>query len=624
MSKGGGGGMMGKGMGSSPGGMGGAGGASKGGGGGMMGKGMGSSPGGMSKGMAPAGRGMNSSPGMKGGSAMAGRGGSQGMAPAGRGQMNSSPGMQGGRGMAGRGQMNAGAGRGSQGMGQMNSGPGMEGGGGMAGRGSTGGRGPGMQGSSMAGRGGQGMSPSGRGGAGGRGPGMSSPRGQADSSMGGRGSRMGSNNVYADSSYEDGPDNDYVRGSSQGSRRMSGDEFRRSASRSSFMGNEYEFDEYGQLSTDNFGYKSGSRPPVSGSDTRGRGVLDEGRRNVLKNLSNQVPRYARSSSIGNQYDFRQRRPDRLSRSLGYSEDYDEYDDYDRPSQGSYSGKPMVDYIERNPDRYSREIGSFSKPKYSPWGPVGESLIDYQYKNTRSPRGSNYDFYNDSSYNRRDGGMLNDRNDPRAPRYNDNFDDSDFGPPRRGGYDSFGDRGLGRRPSGPQGRGGYDSFDDRGPGRGPGGRPSGPQGRGGYDSFDDRGPGRRPSGPQGRGGYDSFDDRGPGRGPGRRPRDDYDSGPRGGPRDRYDSFDDRGGPRGRSNYDDDDDSYLPRNLSRDELQQRRSDLMDYIEDQEFGGGPMMKAGANTNRMSRDPRGNDRMMQEFDGMDDGYGDEFDSYY
>jgi hypothetical protein len=605
-------------------------------GGGMMNKGMGSSSGGMaSKGMASAaGRGqMGSSPGMKGGSAMAGRGqmnagpgrGGQGMASAaGRGQMNSSAGMQGANGMAGRGQMNAGAGRGSQGMstaaagrGQMGSSPGMQGGSGMAGRG----------------------------GASGRGPGMASPRGQADSSMGSPGSRMGSNNVYADSYDEDGPDNDYIRGSSQGSRRMSGDDFRRSASRSSFMGNEYEFDEYGQLSTDNFGYKSGSRPPVSGSDTRGRGVIDEGRRNVLKSLSNQVPRYARSSSIGNQYDFRQRRPDRLSRSLGYSEDYDEYDVYDRPSQGSYSGRPMVDYIERNPNQYSREIGSFTKPKYSPWGPVGESLIDYQYKNTRSPRGSNYDFYNDSPYNdsrgrQRNGGSLFDRNDPRAPRYNDNFDDSDFGPPRgRDGYDSFDDRG-GR----PQSRGGYDSFDNRNPGRGPGGRPSGPQSRGGYDSFDDRGPVRDPSGPQGRGGYDSFDDRGPGRGPGGRvaqgrggydsfddrgpgrgpggrPRNEYDSNPRG-PRGGYDSFDDRGGPRGRSDYNDQDDNgYLPRNLSRDELQQRRSDLMDYIEDQEFGGRPMMNSGANRNR---DPRGNDRMMQEFDEMDEGYGDEFDSYY
>jgi hypothetical protein len=50
-------------------------------------------------------------------------------------------------------------------------------------------------------------------------------------------------------------------------------------------------------------------------------------------------------------------------------------------------------------------------------------------------------------------------------------------------------------------------------------------------------------------------------------------------------------------------------------------MDYIEDQEFGGRPMMNSGANRNR---DPRGNDRMMQEFDEMDEGYGDEFDSYY
>ena len=390
---------------------------------------------------------------------------------------------------------------------------------------------------------------------------------------------MRPNNVYGDSSYGDGPDNDYVRGSSQASPRMGGDEFRQSRSRSSFVGNQYEFDEYGQLSADDFGYRSGSRPSVSGSDTRGRGVIDEGRRNVLKNLSDQVPRYARSSSVGNQFDFRHKQPDRLSRNLGYN-DYDEYDDYNRSSQGSYSGRPMVDYIERNPDQYSREIGSFNKQKYSPWGPVGESLIDYQYKNNVN-RGSNYDFYNDSRGSRTskpygkpnndlrgpprsDYDSLNDRNYARGSRYNDNFDDREFAPRGRDNYDMYNDR------DGP-----------------PGGRP----GRSGYDSVGTRG------------------------------RDDFDSGPRG--------FDDRGGPR-RNNYDEYNNQgnygYSPQNLSRSELQQRRTDLIDYVEDledREYQERPM--GGNNRMASNRDvSRETDRVLREFEDMEGMYDDEFDPYY
>jgi hypothetical protein len=421
--------------------------------------------------------------------------------------------------------------------------------------------------------------------------------------------RRGSINVYGDSGYGEGPDNDYVRGSSQGSHRMKGDDFRLSRSRSSF-GNQYDFDEYGQLSTDNFAYRSGSRPPVSGSDTRGRGVVDEGRRNVLKNLSEQVPRYARSSSIGNQFDFRQRRPDRLSRSLGYTEDYDDfYNDFDRSSQGSYSGRPMVDYIERMPDQYSREIGSFSKPKYSPWGPVGESLIDYQYKNTRSPRGSNYDFFDDSRgsrsrrqydgpYNDARGPRLDERNNPRAPRYNDNFDDRDDGPRGRNNYDSYNDR------SGPGPRH-NDYSRNNGPGPGPRGN--------NYDRND--GPGPRGN---------SMNMNGPGPRENNYNRND-------GPGSRGNSMNMNGsGPRGNNfdPYDDQDDyAYSPRNLSPSELKQRRNNLMEYLEDledQEYQGRPMTYSGGN--RMSnRDlSREKDRVVREFEDMENMYGDEFDSYY
>ena len=569
--------------------------------------GMGSSGpmgGGMNKGgmggSGPMGGGMS-----KGGGGGMNKGGMGGSGPMGGGNSMNKGGMGGGGGMKG--------GMGGSGPmgGGMNKG-GMGGGGGMKGMGgnnmNTGGMGSGPNSNGM-GSGPMGGDMGNRS----RGGGMS-PNNMSNGSMAGDNnmSRKGNgpmrsdmprnnvrNNVYGDSEYGDGPDNDYVRGSSQGSRRLSGDDFRQSRSRSSFVGNQYDFDEYGQLSTDDFAYKSGSRPPVSGSDTRGRGIVDEGRRNVLKNLSDQVPRYARSSTVGNQFDFRQRRPDRLSRTLGYTEDYDEYDDYDRSSQGSYSGRPMVDYIERSPDQYSREIGSFSKPKYSPWGPVGESLIDYQYKNTRSPRGSNYDFYSDSrgsrtssTYNNSRGPRRNeydyliDRNDPRAPRLDENFNDRDIGPRGgRGNYDS-GPRGMNNYDSnngmgGPRGRDDFNSFDGRGGPRGRNNYDSGPRGRDDFDSYGGR------EGPRGRN-YDyvdSYDGR-------ERPRGrNYDSGPRGSGRDDFDSFDTRGGPRGGPrgpNGSQDEYGYSPQNLSRDELQQRRNNLMEYIDDLEdpgYQGRPM---------------------------------------
>jgi hypothetical protein len=368
------------------------------------------------------------------------------------------------------------------------------------------------------------------------GPGMGSPGGMG-SSMGGRGGNMGMGNGRSPSSsaggygmgspngaYEhagrnfgDGQDNSFSTPSSQRSTRLSADDFRQSRSSSSFDRSQYDFEYDGQLSVDNFAYNT-RRRPAPGSDTYGRGVMDEGRRNILQDLSRTVPRYARSSSVG---DFRRRRPDRLSNNLGYTDDFDDpY--YDRVSDGGYSGKPMVDYTYRAPNQYSREIGSFSKPKYSQWGPVGESLVDYQYRDTRSPRGSNYDFYNES----------------RNPR-------GEIDRNRRGNN--------------------YDSFDSRG--RGP---------RGGYDSFD--------SPMRGNSNFDSYNN----------PRDS---------------------------------GYSPQNLSPGELQQRRNNLMEYLEDledQEYGGRQMTYSGGN--RMSNRDLSleQDRVVQEFEDMEQRYGDQFDNYY
>lgn len=329
-----------------------------------------------------------------------------------------------------------------------------------------------------------------------------------------RGFGTGSPSPYSFGDSKDlGPDNDFVGSSSQRPTRMSAAELRRSRSSGSYGQNQYDFDEYGQLSVDNFAYNPGP-PPVSGSDTRGRGVLDEGRRSILRGYADRVPRFARSSSIGNNFDFRRKRPDRLSNSLGYSENgqgYNDpyYDNYDRSTQGGYSGQPMVDFQYRSPNQdkfsrdngYSREIGAFSKPKYSPWGHVGESLIDYQYRDTTGSRRSNYDSFFDS------------RN------------------PRSDSYDSYND-----------------------------------------------------------------------------PRDTRSR--------NYDNYDDLR-----------ETAYAPRNLSRDELQQRRTNLMEYLEDledQEYGGRPMTYSGGN--RMSnRDiSREKDRVVREFEDMEEIYGDEFDSYY
>jgi hypothetical protein len=91
-----------------------------------------------------------------------------------------------------------------------------------------------------------------------------------------------------------------------------------------------------------------------------------------------------------------------------------------------------------------------------------------------------------------------------------------------------------------------------------------------------------------------------------------------------------GPRGNNfdPYDDQDDyAYSPRNLSPSELKQRRNNLMEYLEDledQEYQGRPMTYSGGN--RMSnRDlSREKDRVVREFEDMENMYGDEFDSYY
>eukprot|EP00804_Cyclotella_cryptica_P020430 CCRYP_014409-RA/>CCRYP_014409-RA protein AED:0.43 eAED:0.44 QI:26/1/1/1/0/0/2/93/493 len=492
----------------------------------------------MGGGMSKGGLGDGVVDGMGGGMMIGGLGGGGGMGLGGGGMMKSSKGAN-SSGQIGFGQSTGGFGGPAGGMGGgmsksggLGSSPGVGGGlgkssGGMMGGGVSNG-GLGGQGPSMGmteSRGSFGSSPAGMIGAD-NGFGGGGQRSTADRniqnnrlappgtsySQGGYGMRSPSSNSYGDLNYI-GPDNDFVGSSSQRPTRMSAGELRQSRSSGSFGQNQYDFDEYGQLSVDNFAYNPG-RPPVSGSDTRGRGVVDEGRRSLLSGYAERVPRFARSSSVGNNFDFRKKRPDRISNSLGYSvngQGYDDqyYDTYDRSTQGGYSGQPMVDYQYRSPSQnkftreqeYSREIGAFSKPKYSPWGHVGESLIDYQYRDSRGSSRSNYDSFGDS------------RN------------------PRSSSYESY-----------------YETSDSK---------------NRNYDTYDDL----------------------------------------------------------------PDSDYAPRNLSRDELQQRRTNLMEYLEDledQEYGGRRITYSGGN--RMSnRDlSREKDRVVREFEDMEEIYGDEFDSYY
>jgi len=223
------------------------------------------------------------------------------------------------------------------------------------------------------------------------------------------------------------------------------------------------------------------RPILTGSDVSGLGAIDHNKNLAITRQNDIFATYSEDSSLGNQFNYRSGKdigrkssnsnsvfgddflqdrtnfvdlspfPDSQRSSPQRSSiDYSQWQQSVEGSYDGYRGQSLIDYqVKRGPntktDTFSqnnshqphpgqsqyfttapKEIGSFSKPQYSQWGHVGQSLVDKQYKTpARSSLSSVSAMYNGGgrqSFADSTNTYMNSRYvDPQLRRYDDESD-----------------------------------------------------------------------------------------------------------------------------------------------------------------------------------------------------------